>query len=242
MHLLIDAGNSRIKWAWSDGQTLSGVTAVDLTELDAAALAPAWQPATRAHFACVAGETTVTLIRKALPAACDAHRICSAAAACGITNLYEQPAQLGADRWLALIGARALCAGPLVVATAGTATTVDVLDGQDRFLGGFILPGLRLMLEALARNTAGLPHARGQAADWPRNTDDAIHNACTDAQAALIERVRDQLGGDAAVLLSGGAAAAISPRLRCAHRVVDNLVLHGLQRVALSEHAVAVVK
>jgi type III pantothenate kinase len=140
----------------------------------------------------------------------------SAATACGITNLYEQPAQLGADRWLALIGARSLCAGPLVVATAGTATTVDALDGQDRFLGGYILPGLRLMLEALARNTAGLPHARGQAADWPRNTDDAIHNACTDAQAALMERVRDQLGDGATLLLSGGAAAAISPRLRCA--------------------------
>ena len=47
------------------------------------------------------------------------------------------------------------------------------------------------------------------AADWPRNTDDAIHNACTDAQAALMERVRDQLGEGASLLLSGGAAAAI---------------------------------
>ncbi|MBP6095588.1 MAG: type III pantothenate kinase [Methyloversatilis sp.] len=242
MHLLIDAGNSRIKWAWSDGHTLSGAVAVDLDGLDAAVLALAWRPATRAHYACVAGEAAVALIRSALPSACDAHRVLSAATACGITNLYEQPAQLGADRWLALIGARSLCAGPLVVATAGTATTVDALDGLDRFLGGYILPGLRLMLEALARNTAGLPHARGQVADWPRNTDDAIHNACTDAQAALMERVRGQLGDGATLLLSGGAAAAISPRLRCVHRVVDNLVLHGLQRVALSEDAVAVVK
>ena len=63
-----------------------------------------------------------------------------------------------------------------------------------------------------------------------------------EAQAALMERVRGQLGDGATLLLSGGAAAAISPRLRCVHRVVDNLVLHGLQRVALSEDAVAVVK
>lgn len=242
MHLLIDAGNSRIKWAWSDGHKLSSAVAADLAGLDAAALAHAWRPATRMHYACVAGEAVVALIRRALPSACEAHQIFSTAMACGITNLYGQPAQLGADRWLALIGARSLCAGPLVVATAGTATTIDALDGQDRFLGGYILPGLRLMLESLARNTAGLPHARGLAADWPRNTDDAIHNACTDAQAALMERVRDQLGNGATLLLSGGAVTAISPRLRCEHRVVDNLVLHGLQRVALSEDAVAVVK
>jgi len=218
------------------------VSAFDTAALDVPAVTHAWQAATTAHYTCVAGDVVDAAIRRALPPDCAAHRVFARATACGIANLYDQPAQLGADRWAALIGARALQPGPLVVATAGTATTIDALDADDRFIGGYILPGLRLMLESLARNTADLPHAAGHAADWPRNTDDAIHNACTDAQAALIERVRDQLGPQATVLLSGGAAAVIGPRLRCVHRRVDDLVLHGLARLAAADNSPDVMK
>lgn len=242
MQLLIDAGNSRIKWAWCKNGRPDAVSALDVPALDVPALTLTWQAATAAHYTCVAGEVVDAAIRRALPSDCAAHRVYARPAACGISNLYDQPAQLGADRWAALIGARALQSGPLVVATAGTATTIDALDADDRFIGGYILPGLRLMLESLARHTADLPHAAGHAADWPRNTDDAIHNACTDAQAALIERMRDQLGRQATVLLSGGAAAAIAPRLRCAHRRVDDLVLHGLARLAAADNAADMMK
>lgn len=232
MQLLIDAGNSRIKWAWCEHHAPGAVSAVDLATLDADALGQAWLAATTARYLCVAGDAVDAILRRALPAGCVVRRLTAQPSAGDIVNLYEHPAQLGADRWAALIGARALQNGPLIVATAGTATTVDALDGDNRFIGGYILPGLRLMLASLARHTAGLPHAAGRTADWPRNTDDAIHNACIDAQAALIERVRDQLDPHATVLLSGGAAGAIAPRLRCAHRVVDNLVLRGLARTA----------
>lgn len=242
VQLLIDAGNSRIKWAWCERGHPGEVSALDVSALDAAVLARAWQAATTAHYTCVAGDVVDAAIRRALPPACAAHRVFAGPTACGIANLYDQPAQLGADRWAALIGARALQPGPLVVATAGTATTIDALDADDRFIGGYILPGLRLMLESLARHTADLPHAAGHAVDWPRNTDDAIHNACTDAQAALIERVREQLGAQATVLLSGGAAAAIAPRLRCAHRRVEDLVLHGLARLASADNGKDVMK
>lgn len=242
MRLLIDAGNSRLKWAWRQGDALVGEAVTELSGIDAGVLAAAWAPATSALYACVAGAAADQLIRAALPAGATVRRVQAGATLCGITNLYEQPAQLGADRWAALIGARAVQPGPLIVATAGTATTVDALDAEDRFLGGYILPGLQLMLDALARNTAGLPHARGQAAHWPRNTDDAIHNACVDAQAALIERVHDQLGAGASVLLAGGAAALIAPRLRCPHRVVDNLVLRGLARIDAAPAGADVVK
>lgn len=242
MQLLIDAGNSRIKWAWFDGKALRGDAAADLAGLDAETLAGAWQAATAALYTCVAGDAVDALIRTALPAGCAVRRVRASASECGITSLYDDPAQLGADRWVALIGARGLLSGPLVVATAGTATTVDALDAGSRFLGGYILPGVQLMLASLARNTAALPLASGQAAHWPRNTDDAIHNAAIDAQAALIERIHDQLGVDAQVLLSGGAAALISPRLRCAHRVAGNLVLQGLSRLALQNDGTNVVK
>ena len=119
-----------------------------------------------------------------------------------------------------------------VVATAGTATTVDALDGADCFLGGYILPGLHLMLESLARNTADLPHAQGAPSAWPRNTDDAILNGCAGAQAALIGRVRDRLGSGATLLLSGGAADALAPHIEGDFRRADNLVLRGLARLA----------
>ncbi|MBU0604185.1 MAG: type III pantothenate kinase [Gammaproteobacteria bacterium] len=245
MRVLIDAGNSRVKWTWHDGVapfTVRAVDSMDVAAMDASALARAWRAATSASYACVAGDGVDAMIRAALPAGCAAHRVRAARACCGITNFYAEPTQLGADRWLAVIGARALHAGPLIVATAGTATTVDALDADDRFLGGYILPGLQLMLESLARNTAGLPLARGKVAQWPRNTDDAIHSACVDAQAALIERAREQLGDDATVLLSGGAAGQIAPRLRCPFTVADHLVLQGLIRFHESGAAPDVVK
>lgn len=232
MVLLIDAGNSRLKWAWLRDGRPGDEAGIDVAALDGAPLASAWRGATAALYTCVAGDAVDAALRAALPSGCAVHRIRSGEQAAGLTNLYERPAQLGADRWVALIGARTLVAGPLVVATAGTATTVDALDEADRFLGGYILPGLHLMLESLARNTADLPHAQGAPSDWPRNTDDAILNGCAGAQAALIARVRDRLGSSATLLLSGGGADALAPHIEGGLRRADNLVLRGLARLA----------
>lgn len=232
MVLLIDAGNSRLKWAWLRDGRPGDEAGIDVAALDGAPLASAWRSARAVLYTCVAGDAVDAALRAALPPGCTVHRIRAGDQAAGLTNLYERPAQLGADRWVALIGARTLAAGPLVVATAGTATTVDALDAADRFLGGYILPGLHLMLESLARNTADLPHAQGVPSDWPRNTDDAILNGCAGAQAALIGRVRDRLGAAATLLLSGGGADALAPHIEGDFRRADNLVLRGLARLA----------
>lgn len=232
MVLLIDAGNSRLKWAWLRDGRPGDEAGIDVAALDGAPLASAWRSARAVLYTCVAGDAVDAALRAALPAGCTVHRIRAGDHAAGLTNLYERPVQLGADRWVALIGARTLAAGPLVVATAGTATTVDALDAADRFLGGYILPGLHLMLESLARNTADLPHAQGAPSDWPRNTDDAILNGCAGAQAALIGRVRDRLGAAATLLLSGGGADALAPHIEGDFRRADNLVLRGLARLA----------
>lgn len=232
MVLLIDAGNSRLKWAWLRDGRPGDEAGIDVAALDGAPLASAWRSARAVLYTCVAGDAVDAALRAALPPGCAVHRIRAGNQAAGLTNLYERPAQLGADRWVALIGARTLANGPLVVATAGTATTVDGLDDADRFLGGYILPGLHLMLESLARNTADLPHAQGAPSDWPRNTDDAILNGCAGAQAALIGRVRDRLGKSATLLLSGGGADALAPHIEGDFRRADNLVLRGLARLA----------
>jgi type III pantothenate kinase len=162
----------------------------------------------------------------------------------GVRNGYRNPAQLGCDRFAAAIGARALAPGrALIVATCGTATTIDAIDADGLFIGGMILPGLGLMAASLARNTAQLPQVPDGApapaaafATFADNTDDAIRNGCLAAQAGAIERAC-AVHGAALCLVSGGAGAAVAAALAptVAHRVVDNIVLAGLYRAALAE-------
>jgi type III pantothenate kinase len=109
------------------------------------------------------------------------------------------------------------------------------VDGK--FRGGLILPGLELMRQSLARNTAGLPEANGVYRDLPTNTDDAIASGALQATLGAIERMAGRSFDDAAsvdfcVLLSGGAADVLAPHLDLPLRRVDNLVLEGLARVA----------
>jgi type III pantothenate kinase len=154
--------------------------------------------------------------------------LASSAAACGVSNGYDTPQQLGTDRWAALIAARALHAGPAVVVMAGTATTIDALDAGGIFRGGLILPGLTLMRAALAGNTADLPHATGHYRPQPTNTGDAIVSGAIHATLGAIERIRATLDDNALCLLSGGAAGELAPQLGLPHRLIDNLVLEGL--------------
>lgn len=232
--LCIDAGNTRLKWglrrqdAWLAQGALSHEAIVSLaTQL----------PATPDRIlACnVAGPAVVAHI-EALAAALAAPLdwFCSSPAAAGVTNGYAAPAQLGADRWAALIGAHALHAGPALVVMAGTATTIDVLSAEGRFCGGLILPGLDLMRTALARNTAGLPEAQGCYCELPTCTDDAIVSGALQATLGAIERMAAQAcraaSADFSVILSGGAAVALAPYLAAPPISVTNLVLEGLAK------------
>ena len=230
MILCLDAGNSRLKCGLHDGrgwrmQGASGYQAFD----DLVAELP--ERPTRIVACNVAGEA----IRQRIDALADKMGLpldwlTSSAAACGVTNGYDTPAQLGADRWAALIAARALHAGPSVVVMAGTATTIDALDGHGLFRGGVILPGLFLMRAALARNTADLPEAAGHYRPQPTNTDDAIVSGAIHATLGAVERLRATLDREALCLLSGGAAAELAPHMHPPCRPIDNLVLEGLAR------------
>jgi type III pantothenate kinase len=155
-----------------------------------------------------------------------------------VQNTYADPARLGADRWHALIGARArFHRGPLAVITSGTATTVDGLAMDGRFLGGVIAPGWDMMRTSLAAGTARLPMAEGEYVAHPDNTDDAIHTGILDAQLGLIERrvrrIREVAGGAVQVVLSGGRSMQLYRLLqsqsgfsKLAHE--PDLVLRGL--------------
>ncbi len=242
MLLLIDAGNSRIKWAVTAPGAAPGAWTASgaVAHAALASLRQAWQAhaITRAVAANVAGPA----LREALQPMAGAVAIewfASVPELDGMRNGYRDPARLGCDRFAAALGARLLVPGqPLVVATCGTATTIDAINAEGHFAGGMILPGLGLMAASLARNTAQLPQVEpGDAlpAGFADNTDDAIMAGCLTAQAGAIERAV-ALHHASACILSGGAAPYISPVLATPHRMVDNIVLIGLQRAALVAH------
>ena len=234
MILAVDCGNSRLKWGLHDrsGWVRSGTVPIS----GLAKLKGMWKkipPADRIVVANVAGQSVrrklsgILARRGAAPIWVSAKRH-----ECGVTNGYGKPAQLGADRWAALIGAWSVVHGPCLVVAAGTATTVDVLKGDGTFAGGMILPGFELMKRSLAQSTAGLPLARGRFSGAPRNTADSIESGCLLAQTGAIEAVFATMEPGAVCVLAGGAAPRIAPHLSIPVRLVDNLVLEGLVRIA----------
>lgn len=235
MIVCLDSGNTRVKWGIHDGVSWLAQGAVAHAQIEQlAALTSDWPQPERVMLANVAGAEAAGRIRQQLAAWQSVfHDVQSSAQAGDVSNLYRHPERLGVDRWCALIGARALVAAPAVVVMAGTATTIDTLDANGRFLGGDIVPGIGLMLRSLAQGTAGLPFADGHYVPHPRCTDDAIVSGVLEAQAGAIERVFARLNEpDGYCLLSGGYAEQISAVLRIPHRLAPNLPLEGLRRLA----------
>jgi type III pantothenate kinase len=241
MLLLVDAGNTRVKWAIAADGAVPGEWiahgAVLHAQLDR--LQPAWaahlpnQAIRRAIISNVAGPAMRAELETLLPVP-DAEWFVSQPELAGLSNAYRNPGQLGSDRFAAALGARTLEPGKaLVVATCGTATTVDAVSADGVFLGGMILPGLGLMLGSLARGTAQLPQVPVD--DAPRvfadNTHDAILSGCLSAQAGAIERACAAHGAELCIV-SGGAASHIAPLLSVRHRMLDNVVLVGLHAAA----------
>lgn len=232
MEMLIDAGNSRIKWAFVDaGEWLaSGVLAVgQASELpkyiaDIPQVKKIW-------VSNVAGEKVAQHIRKL---ASEVHFISSSEAQCGVKNCYANPAQLGSDRWAGLIAAWRSVGGECLVVNSGTATTVDALNQQGEFVGGLILSGIAMMQRSLATETAQLKAHSGEYAAFPLNTADAIFSGAMQATCGAIQRQHALLNNKAApIVLSGGAGAVLQSHLGSLPlRIVDNLVLQGLWLIA----------
>lgn len=255
--LLLDAGNTRVKWALAAPASAPGqwLAYGAVMHADVAQLTRNWRTALAAHgpaaqviAANVAGsamrDTLAGMLQQAgvlpgTPGHADIDWFASIPERAGVKNGYRNPGQLGCDRFAAAIGAHALAPGrPIIVANCGTATTIDAVTADGVFLGGMILPGLGLMATSLARNTAQLPQiAQGGKlpSGFADNTDDAILSGLLAAQAGAIERAC-ALHQAQDCLLSGGAAPYIVPALAMAvpHRLVDNIVLIGLHAAARS--------
>jgi type III pantothenate kinase len=195
------------------------------------------RPVQRVVGANVAGEAVRTKIQDAL--GIEPLWVSARTEQCGVRSSYAVPAQLGADRWAALIGARQVVAGACVVVNAGTTMTVDALSADSIFLGGFIVPGFELMREALARNTAQLKLQDGRFAFFPDNTGDAIASGAVNALAGAVERMVHYMRAtgedEPVVLVSGGGAQHLLPHLSGEVHSVENLVLEGLARIGASD-------
>ncbi|GGD59660.1 type III pantothenate kinase [Caballeronia grimmiae] len=258
--LLIDAGNSRIKWSLADetGVAIASgalehereASAYDDPALAAWASLPA--PA-NAWISNVAGASVQDRIERLIDArwpALPRTVVRAKPRQCGVTNGYAEPEKLGSDRWAGLIGARAAYPGEnVLIATFGTATTLEALRADGVFTGGLIAPGWSLMMQSLGSRTAQLPtldaagakRALNAAVEKPHalfaiDTAAALSSGCLLAQASLIERawrdLRNDWQADVRLVLSGGAADEIAGALDAPYTRHDSLVLSGLALIA----------
>ncbi len=149
-----------------------------------------------------------------------------------LRNAYDEPAQLGVDRFLgALAVAHSFSGRAAVIVSAGTATTVDAVDAEGCFRGGYILPGPQMMATSLHQNTAQLPQVGPQWALFPQNTPQAIASGIVQAQAGavrgMLSALHGQSGEEPLLVLTGGARQWLRPVFESA-REREWLVLEGL--------------
>ncbi len=243
MKLLIDLGNSRVKWAWCRGRDLvaHGVSDSGSTEFEAR-LKRAWegQPEPSQVVYCAVAcqaraEQLESLVRELWQL--QARRLIPERQAFGLRCHYHQPDQLGADRWAAMIGAFVRIQDALCVVDCGTAVTVDALAADGRHQGGMIIPGVVLMRKVLGEQTGRIgPVDDGNFALTSVDTRGAVSTGCVLAVAAFIDRAiqayQDMLAGTVQVLITGGDAQTLMPYLESKPERVPDLVLLGLAEFA----------
>ena len=246
--LALDIGNTRLKWAQYETPhpqaALLSSGAEFLENIDRLAEGPwgALMIPTTMLGCVVAGDAVKRRVEEQMELWDVApHWVVAAESEAGLTNGYDYPSRLGADRWVAMIGAwqRMLSQGaarPIVVAMVGTAVTVEAIDAQGRFLGGLILPGHGIMLRALESGTAGLHVPTGEVCDFPANTSDALTSGGTYAIAGAMDRMvqnlRRHCAAEPVCYMTGGAGWKMAPSLSVPFELVDNLIFDGLLAMA----------
>lgn len=199
MKLVVDVGNSRIKWARVDGGRIGPGSFLERDDPIEAALSGVWEdePAPVEVLVCsVAGAPFNERLGKWMN---DRWRVQptwfrSRARALDIANAYAHPEQLGSDRLAALIGARGLLSGRLGVIDCGTAATLDAVDEAGRHLGGLILPGVTLARQSLLQRTDSIrdigpvpPGVLG------RSTAECVANGARLGLAGALERCMQEI-------------------------------------------------
>jgi len=250
MQALVDIGNTRIKWALYDGKNLGQHgNAVHRGVADAALQTFAREvprTVTRVIVANVAGDVMERRLRAVIGGRAEIDFVATTAERFGVRCAYAEPHRLGVDRWLGVLAAHTLAAGPACVIGAGTAVTFDAVAGDGAHLGGLILPGARLFASALDRNTSNigatpLPAAAPKGvALLGRDTATAVGHGAMLAIASALDRavraVEPRVGAAPRVYITGGDAPDLRDWLETKVEPRADLVLEGLALFA-AEHA-----
>jgi type III pantothenate kinase len=251
MILVIDVGNTRLKWAWLTTTGLSDQQAVvhrDVKpDLWTAALFDASQRPDRVLVSNVAGDAMAKnltrLTKKVFGVKIEF--VTAKRQFLELTNGYLDPSLLGADRWLAVIGAWTMARSALCVVDAGTAVKVDSVDANGQHLGGLIVPGIHMMREALLKRTSDIAKAVEQstpsmAGILANNTIGAVSRGAVFALAGMADRaaeiIEQYTGVKPQLFITGGDAGMITGTMRARGEIVPDLVLRGLAVIAAQAH------
>lgn len=245
MILLLDIGNTRIKWGWLEaGEVRAGGVALHKRTVEL--VLQGWTLESKPQqvlVVSVAGQllTDAVLgwIRENWTVEPFLLRAGTGAESVGVTTSYLNPEKLGSDRWAAAVGAYALSQSAVCVVDCGSAITLDAVDASGRHLGGLIVPGWRLMRTALHVGTADLPFAETETVElFAVDTHSAIVSGTLLGAAAMVDqlaqRTLDKLGNDAKLWLTGGDAPFVLPYLQLEFQHAPGLVLQGLAAMAPS--------
>lgn len=254
--LLLDAGNTRLKWAVldlarveahqaqaalsdSDAWLGQGVTGYD-------ELAPLmahwrqWGKLSICYGVRVANDAAISRVQQTLAALdLEVNWLSVRGRAGGVHNGYTPPQSLGADRWAALLAARQRTAEYALVISAGTALTIDALDASGDFLGGMILPGLHSMRHALGHDTAQVGMQYGKLQNFPTTTADAVESgliaACMGAITTMQAHLEKKSDSAPRIFLTGGDGASLRFFLPEGVTMVPGLVLEGVYYLSVEE-------
>lgn len=236
----LDMGNSRSKWILRD--ISSGVMKRGVcknADLHGELQILKQINITRVRVACVAGDNERKKLRELCKSLWDvqAEFAVSAISCAGLGNAYDNPEQLGVDRWLAALAAWKCANGaPCLIIDAGSALTIDTIDGNGMFLGGYIIPGLVMMQQSLVSNTGKIAsdiesRIHKNFVKFPTNTGQAIHwGACFAVSAAVEKSVTDflLLWPHGRVFVTGGGGVDIAETVGLQDTYQPDLVLYGL--------------
>ncbi|MEY3289577.1 MAG: hypothetical protein RLZZ419_1819 [Pseudomonadota bacterium] len=235
MNLLIDSGNTRLKWAMLQEDGLLTSHALLNQQITRQQLIDSWKQQLapkRLAIACVGSTPLLQLVLAVaveLWPTIEIISVKSEAHAFGVVNAYQQPEKLGVDRWLALVAVHHHYQKSACIVDCGTAITVDLIDADGKHQGGLISPGLTLMKKSLATGTAALQFNQTNYWVGPASfTEAAIYSGTLMAAVGLIEQVLSKQVNVGQLILTGGDAGIIAAQLNTQPIIDSDLVLRGL--------------
>ena len=240
--LAIDVGNTRIKWGiWQQNvleqKGASNYRSEQLEEDLDQCFAPLLQQDS-VYACCVSSEQVQLSLHQWFQRqwGVNVHFIESQSQLMGVRNGYDDPHQMGADRWVAMIAAYTKYQKAVCVIDCGTAITLDIVSAQGQHLGGLIMPGLDMMKNALYMGTRRIKPAIGDLCDLGMNTADAVTSGCyqllVNGLQGLVVKHSAAVEGDLLCVVTGGNAELLvrENQIHCCHDA--DLILYGLNVIA----------